>query len=421
MKHAQSIVLALCLAAGSALAATLEEQARQFQTQLKDQVMPYWHDTSVDPAGGYLMADDARGRGRATEKQLVSQSRMIWGFAHAHLQGLSTEKRNYLKDAESGYKFLLDHFLDRQNGGYYWRTDLAGKPTFERKIMYGQSFVLYGLVEYYRASGDRQALQHAMDLFRVIQQRAHDTNHLGWIEHFTRDWQPILKHDRDVQVEIGGYKSANTHLHLMESLAELCEASKDAEVKKALAESLKLNMTYFYPAQAGKSAFHRQLDWQPVTDPQSAGLSYGHNVEFAWLMLRAQNVLGEKPAWDHFYAHIDHALKYGFDWERGGLYARGEDDQPATHTEKVWWAEAELIAALTDALKHQANPRYADALRKQVEFLQKYQINAADGIWFDTMTADGRIQSGGKAHSWKANYHDVRAMVKFGNAFGSKN
>jgi len=35
-----------------------------------------------------------------------------------------------------------------------------------------------------------------------------------------------------------------------------------------------------------------------VTDPRSSRLSYGHNVEFAWLMIRAQKVLGTPLAWD---------------------------------------------------------------------------------------------------------------------------
>jgi len=39
------------------------------------------------------------------------------------------------------------------------------------------------------------------------------------------------------------------------------------------------------------------------------------------------------------------------------------------------------------------------------------------GIWLDTVTAEGKPKSTGLAHSWKANYHDVRALVKFIEAF----
>ena len=382
--------------------------------------MPYWYDTAVDyQYGGYLLSDDAARKVLpATEKQLVTQSRMVWGFAQAHRKALSTADRNYLKAAEQGYRFLLAHFLDPENGGYYWTTDPAGKPLNQRKIVYGEAFVIYAFVEYYRASHDEEALKRAMDLYSTLQCRAHDREHGGWIEHFERDWTPMLKPVPEAIVEVGGMKSANTHLHLMEALTELYGAAHDPEVRKSLEEAVKINATYFYPREAGQSCFHRHLDWKPATEPSSAGLSYGHNVEFAWLFIRAQRVLGEPLSWDHFNAHLEHALKYGCDHQRGGLYSRGKDDQPATDTDKVWWVQAEMLAALTDALQHKQVRAYSEALDKLVDFIFKYQANPADAIWLDTVTADGTPKNTAKAHAWKANYHDVRAMVKIVEAFG---
>ncbi|HEY5909787.1 MAG TPA: AGE family epimerase/isomerase [Verrucomicrobiae bacterium] len=401
-------------------AAGNEEAARVFKTQLIEKIMPYWYDTAIDREnGGYLLSDDAaRKAPPASEKQLVSQSRMIWGFSHAHLKGLSTPRRDYLKAARQGYDFLLAHFLDPEYGGYYWTTDLSGKPLNQRKIVYGESFVIYAMVEYYRASGDKAALQHAIDLYHVLQRRAHDVKFGGWIEHFERNWTPMLKPGPEAIVEVGGMKSANTHLHLMEALTELSEASRDPAVRKSLKEAVKLNATYFYPNDAGKSCFHRHLDWTPTTEPSSAGLSYGHNVEFAWLFIRAQQVLKTTPSWRHFDNHLQHALRYGYDHQRGGLYSRGMDDQPATDSDKVWWVQSEMIAALTDALKHKPNPAYTEALEKLAAFILKYQVNPPDAIWLDTVAADGSPKSTAKAHNWKANYHDVRAIVKYVEAFG---
>lgn len=421
LRRTPAITLALLL--GATLIATskdLPDYAADLKAQLVGKVMPYWFDTAVDRTnGGYVLADDAAGKARpATEKQLVTQARMVWGFSLAHRKGLGDGKRNYLEAAKTGYRFLLDHFLDRENGGYFWTTDLGGKVLNPRKIVYGESFVIYAFVEYYRASGDKEALRHALELYQVLQKRAHDPKHGGWVEHFERDWTPILKPGPEAIVEVGGYKSANTHLHLMEALTELYEASHEADVKKSLQEAVKINSTWFYPTDPSKSAFHRQQDWKPVLDPSSAGLSYGHNVEFAWLMVRAQTVLGEKPAWKHFDAVLAHALKYGYDHERGGLYSRGFDNQPATDTDKIWWVESEMLAALSDGLKHKANPEYAQALTQLLDFINRYQANPGDGIWLDTVKADGTPKVTAKAHNWKANYHDVRAMVKFIEAWG---
>ncbi len=406
------------LATASMTAASLADDARMFRRQLIEKVLPYWHDTTQDKQrGGYLLADDQKGRRLATEKQLVSQSRMVWGFAHAHRQGWSSPERDYLAAARKGHLFLRAHFRDSQHGGYYWKTDLEGKPTHDCKFLYGQAFVIYAFVELHRAGGGPEPLQDALELYQVLQKYVHDTRNGGWVEHTERDWRPLQPGDPRNQVEVVGFRSANAHLHWMEALTELYEVTRDAAVGKSLEEALRLNQQYFYPPDAGRSCFHRQPDWSPVTDPASAGLSYGHNVEFAWLMIRAEEVLGRSPSWAHFQAHMDHALRYGYDHERGGLYSRGVDDQPATDTDKVWWAAAELIAALSDALRHQPNPAYATALDRQIRFLLQHQIDPKDGIWLDTVRADGQPKSTGKAHSWKAAYHDVRALVKFIQAF----
>jgi mannobiose 2-epimerase len=416
-------VLGLTCGGGALLAAApLAERAREIKADLATRILPYWFDTAQDAVnGGYVLADDrVKGRSTPKEKAIVTQARMIWTFSLAHQKGFSDAQRDYGKAAAQGYRFLLGHFLDREHGGYFWKTDLTGRPVKAHKFVYGQAFVIYALVEYHRASGEPAALRQAMDLYRTLQQRSHDAARGGWVEHFTRDWTPLALRDPAGEVEVAGLKSANTHLHLMEALAELYEVTRDPQVRRSLEESLRLNQNYFYPIDAAQSCFHRNPDWSIVTDPRSAGLSYGHNVEFAWLMIRAEEVLGRPPSWRHFHAHLDHALECGYDHERGGLYHRGVGRAPATDTNKIWWVQAEMIAACTDALRQGPNPAVEAALTQTLDFVARHMADPADGVWVDNVLADGRPRGTGKAHNWKANYHDVRALVKFVEAFGGK-
>jgi len=39
---------------------------------------------------------------------------------------------------------------------------------------------------------------------------------------------------------------------------------------------------------------------------------------------------------------------------------------------------------------------------------------------YDTVAEDGKIKNPAKAHNWKANYHDVRALVKFIETFAGE-
>jgi mannose/cellobiose epimerase-like protein (N-acyl-D-glucosamine 2-epimerase family) len=415
---------ALCLASfiTTAFAKDRKEYALEFKRQLVEKVMPYWYDTGVDRVhGGYLLADDAaRKVGPATEKQLVTQARMIWGFSHAHLKHLEDGNRDYLGAARQGYEFVLQHFRDTDHGGYYWKTDLEGKPINTHKVLYGEAFVVYSLVEYYRASGDNQALQYALDLYTVIQAKMYDRKNGGWFEHAERDFKLLLDPQfPEVEVEVAGRKSANAHLHWMEALAELYDATHDSKVRQSLKEALRLNKKFFYPLQPGKSCFHRMLDWKPVPNDPNSGLSYGHNVEFAWLMIRAEKMLRRPQSWGHFDNIMAHALRYGYDHVNGGLYHRGLDNQPARDTDKIWWVQAEMLAALTDGLSRNYDVGYSLSLDKLLDWLEKHQILAADGIWLSSTDAQGNPKDTSKANSWKANYHDVRAMVKFIDAFGS--
>ncbi len=408
----------------AAQAARFAAQAEAWRRQLALQVMPYWYDVTLDRInGGYQLPDAESG-----ERMLVSHARLVWGFAHAFRHGIRDPQRDYLAAAEHGYRFLMTNLHDQQQGGFYWMFS-RGRVVDERKVLYGQAFVIFALVEYYRASGDHEALRQAAELYRVIAANGRDAQHGGWYEHFERDWRPILDPEINVPTGNAGMKSGNALVHWMEALTELHLVSREvgedllgesaAGLEAALAEVLDINLRHFFPQAPGQAYPYRQADWQRPLGPAFKEISYGHNVEFAWLMLEAQAALGRDLLWPRFDALLDHALDNGFDHERGGVYALGFGDRPALVTEKIWWVQAEMLAALTTAVRHRADPERVAALDRLLQFLTAWQIDPKDGIWFDTVKADGTAWRPAKAHAWKVNYHDLRAMVKFAEAFES--
>lgn len=235
-------------------------------------------------------------------RALVTQSRMTWTFARVHRLGYSDANHDYGTAAAEGYQYLMARFWDSEHGGAFWAVGADGRPVNPRKMMYGQAFGIYALVEVARATGDREPLEQALRWFRRLRERAYDRVHGAWIEHFERDWTPLPLRDPAGIPEVAGLKSANTHLHLMEAFTELYAETRDPDVRAALEESLRINREIFYPAEPGRSCFHRHPDWSPVADPRHAGLSYGHNVEFGWLMLEAEHALGWPRSVEHLRA-----------------------------------------------------------------------------------------------------------------------
>ena len=130
---------------------------------------------------------------------------------------------------------------DRKNGGYFSKVSDAGQPTDRRKHVYLNAFVLYGLVAYHQATRDPQALAAARDLFRVLEEKAHDRENGGYVEFFYEDWRPITDPKEPGFVGAIGTKTYNTHLHVLEALAELYRAWPDPVVGQRLGELLAIN------------------------------------------------------------------------------------------------------------------------------------------------------------------------------------
>ena len=411
-----------------------QRSAVKWDALLRDQMLKYWH-KAVDSRGGYkvydpgdrswrvqirLMLNGGNDRGQnETRRGLVSQARLLWVFSHSHLLGYSTPKHNFLKAATHGYSYLIDKMLDREYGGFYWKTDVNCGVIEPHKILYGQSMAIYALVEYHRATGLSDPLEYACSLFEIVQQRFHDTSQKGWIEHCEQDFKPLTCTGERLPgvPDIIGFKSGDAHLHWMEALTQLYCEVKDASVRDSLVEALELLCTRFYPPNLRETCEYLLPDWTTVANDGFSNLSHGHMLEFGWLMLQAQQALGTELAWDHFENILRHSLRHGFDHERGGFYFRGKPYEPACDTTKFWWVQAEGVSALTDAIVHFDSDEYNGPLAQLVSWILKFQIRSDDGVWIVSTDSGGRPLNVRKAGEWKAAYHEVRAITKFINSF----
>ena len=400
-------------------------RAQEWEALLRERMLPYWH-AMVSARGGYQVSDPGDRSWRAQLKSmikgsqnesvrgLVSQARLIWVFSHAHLLGY-----DYLKAAQHGYAYLIETMLDREYGGFYWKTDVNRGVIEPHKILYGQAMAIYALVEYHRASALSEPLEYARSIYDLVQQNFHDATHRGWIEHCERDFTPFTRTGERLPgvPDVIGFKSGDAHLHWMEALSELYAETKDASVRESLLETIELLCTKFYPPNVNASCEYRTTDWKIVAGDEFANVSHGHMVEFAWLLLHAQQTLGLPRDWHHFESLVRHSLRYGFDHERGGLYFRGKPHEPACDTTKYWWVQAEALSALTDAVFHFDSDEYNAPLTKLVSWILNYQIRSDDGVWIVSTDAAGRPLNVKKAGEWKAAYHEVRAITKFVHSF----
>ena len=277
--------------------------------------------------------------------------------------------------------------------------------------------VVLSLVEYARASGDDAALEHARTTYDTIEARLLDNTNGGWIEGATRDWQPLDPSGRRMVGTIG-VKSANVYLHVMEALAELAEITGDSGVEDSLAESIDLTRRQLLPRRPDSLGPRAEPGLVAGATSRQSGSPYGHAVEFAWLMLHADEVLDRVPSWDFFFRTLDRTLEVSWDTERGGIYEYATLDGLVTDDHKSWWAQAEMMAALTDAARARPGSRYEADLVQLIDFVNAHFADPVDGVWIQAVSRDGTALARRKAHDWMGGYHDTRALVKLCRAFG---
>jgi mannobiose 2-epimerase len=389
----------------------LRQQARLCRQLLKTSIVDFYLPGCLDRTNGGYLESLRDGKFAPTgEKFLTLQARQLWFFSTLAREGI--EKEAALAAAKSGYDFLEKYFRDRRNGGYFSKVTDAGQPADVRKHAYLNAFALYGLAAYHRASGDRAALTAAQDLFRVLEEKAHDNKNGGYVEFFTEDWRPLTDPREPAYVGPAGTKTYNTHLHLLEAFAELYRVWPDALVRRRLNELLVINTNTVRHPDHNCNIDGWWPDWRMVEEPRNLRASYGHDVECAWLALDAARTLEQSPRLLRGWAEAlcGYALKHGYDRAHGGFYYTGPLGGAADDTRKEWWVEAEALVSMLEMYRLTGKPEYYDAFKGTLAFVEKHQV-AKEGSWWATRAADGSAKGDSRTGPWQGAYHSGRAML----------
>lgn len=401
---------------------------KECEDHLSNELLPFWFNRSLDKEnGGFITHFDKDGNDAGDdEKSMLGQARCIYVYSSAYRNGHGGEQSADF--AREGVDFLIDKMWDTVHGGFYWLTDRKGNVKIDEKILYGQSFAIYSLSEYTLATGDLRGIEYAEKVFDLIQKHCLDSHFGGYFEMFERDW--TLKGPGAAG---GDRKTLDIHMHLMEALTTLYECSKKEVHKRKLLEIIELitdkilhpdfktGVPQFFSnwKVAPQIKFDIIWGWDRFSDDGSKGqsednTSYGHNVEFAWLLMHALDVLG-LPL--HKYKatiqkQYDHALAHGIDWEFGGVFVEGSHSGGVYDREKEFWQNAEMLIALTQGCLILGNEKYWPVYMNVHRFVFDKMIHHEVGEWWPLLTRQGEPIWTHMSHNWKINYHTIRSMIE---------
>ncbi len=357
-----------------------------------------------------------------SEISIVAQARHVWTTSK-FAEYSPTDRDAFTAYARHGFAFLRQAFLDKQNGGLYWSVeaeDVPSKNSRGIKHAYGTAFAIYATVSYYELTHDPAALEFASLAFDWLEAHAHDIKNGGYFEQFSSENKPIMGFDPTAEIwqrmdPLGGYfgfKSMNTHIHLLEAFAELAKIDSRPIVRERLREVF-LIVRDRIAVEPGVLCLFFTSDWRAT----AAHDSFGHDIETAYLLIEAAKVLDaavDQRTWQVARQLVDHALEWGWDPENGGFYDKGEAFSEAFDTDKVWWVQAEGLNVL--AVMHlqfgSVTPKYRQALTKQWSFIERFSIDHTNGGWYNETTRQGQPKgSTEKSNAWKCSYHTSRALM----------
>lgn len=391
-------------------------------------ILPFWAERSPDRGhGGFLTNFDGHGRlvdGRH-DKYLNTQARLVWSFTE--LATVTEDPDRYIELAREGVGFLVERFFDAEFGGWYWKVARDGSVLDDAKLTYGQSFALYALACHARHTGDQGSADLALATFDALEAHVRDEDSGGWWENMARDWRRAGPGSA-----AGDRKSLDIHMHLLEAFAELVRLTGEREHVAALREVRELITTVMVDRSTGAGGNQFSGSWEPLLPividktwiaerpaaehPPAATeqvTSYGHNLELAWLLADADVTLGEAGASDGTIAPLaDHALRWGYDREHGGVFREGPYDAPPTDRDKEFWQNSEALVGWLEGFRVTGDVRYLDAFERTWDFAKQHFVHPEFGEWRVRVSAEGTPLVDDLGNDWKVCYHTGRACLE---------
>jgi mannobiose 2-epimerase len=388
----------------------LEQYKKELHIELSS-ILKFWQENTIDNefGGFYGKLDNSNNIFTRAPKGSVLNSRILWTFSAAYNL---TGNDDYLRTAERVFGYFVDHFIDKKYGGVYWSVDFKGDPLDTKKQFYALSFAIYGLSEYYRCTKNKEAKELAKELYYLIIEYSYDTINGGYIEALSEDWKEI-DDLRLSKKDANEKKSMNTHLHVLEGFANLYRIWSDEVLKNKIAELINIFLDHIID----KKTNHLVLFFDEKWNVKSNIISFGHDIEAAWLIQEAAEVIGDNELVEKIKiksVEIANAAAEGLDKD-GGLWYEYNADENHLIKEKHSWPQAESMIGFFNAWQISGDEKYLNKSISGWRFVKEHIIDKKNGEWFWGVTENYSLMKEDKVGIWKCPYHNSRACIELIN------
>lgn len=379
---------------------------KEMREHLEKIIIPFWMKLRDDANGGYYGYMDFDLKvDREAVKGCILNSRILWFFTNAYT---ALRDKKLLNEAEHAYDFMKKYCLDHENGGIYWSVAYDGSPVEDMKHTYNQAFAIYALSSFYGATGNKDAIETAFSLYRVIEEKCRDEG--GYLEAFDRTFQPV-SNEKLSENGVIAERTMNTLLHVFEAYTELYRVTKDSGVAQKLKWIMELWLEKMYNPELHRQEVFFDREYNSILDLHS----YGHDIETAWLMDRGCEILGDpaltarvspvtKDLTAEIYrrAYVDHSLL-------------NECEKGVDNTSRIWWVQAETVVGFLNGYeKSPEHKEYLKAAQDTWQYIKDHVVDKRAGSeWFWEVDENREPSSRQPiVEPWKCPYHNGRMCLE---------
>jgi len=369
----------------------------RYRAELLNSVIPFWLEHSPDADfGGFYSCLDREGNVYDTRKYVWMQGRFVWTFSRLYNE--VEQNPDWLAVARSGADFLQRHAWD-PGGRCYFSLSREGRPVFFQRKPYAAVFVMLGLLEYARATGEKSFQENAIDLFWRIH---------AWIEYPGMLGRPLL------EGEAPGSKLADVMVLAMMAEA-LYDAVGDRRYHQLMMDCIDAALRHAEPQRnilmenvAPNGAKRFEL-------PEGRLFNPGHSIETAWTLLHLLEYQADKDRRRQVLDLLEGSLEFGWDREFGGLFyfmdAEGKPPLALESEMKLWWPHTEAIYAVILAYTITGERKWLGWLERLDEYAFTHFRDPDNGGWFGYCDRRGNLTSTCKGNNYKGMYHVARALL----------
>jgi mannobiose 2-epimerase len=374
--------------------ASLYRRASFYREHVFGSILPFWEKYAVDRQyGGFRTHLDRAGRlyQEEAEKTTHMHARMTYTFSAAH----NVEPRaGYLEMARQGFGFLRTHLWDERFGGWYRSVRRDGAPCRTEKYSFDHACALLALLEFYRASGDRSALEYLCRTDELLDRHARDRRYLGYYESFQRDWTVRSRK-----------KTLSAHLELLLATLALSHWERGAARGPGLTSVARLISSRMRDRKHGCALETFYQDWlyNPVATRDRVRM--GHNLKAAWLLLETYRSTHDEGLFESAKELIGFCLKHGWDARHQGFFDYVFRSGVVAAREKVSHTQSECLPGLLLMYTCSRDPVYLEYFTRLAAFCNRYFADPRHGEWFASCDADGTAKDSNKGGTWKGPFH----------------